>query len=42
MEVQSCREDNERMLRAQEKKNQLNDQLDFQILNNLQNQMKNE
>jgi hypothetical protein len=40
MEVQSCRDDNERMLKAQEEKNQLNTQL-LQSLNHLQKKMKN-
>ena len=40
MEVQSCREDNERLIRAQEKQNQLNDQ-PVQSLNQLQKERKN-
>jgi len=40
MEVQSCRVDNERMLKAVEKQNQLNTQL-LQSINHLQRQMKN-
>lgn len=38
-EVQSCREDNERVLRSQEKKKQLNDQV-VQGLNMLKKKMK--
>ena len=37
MEVRSCRADNERLIRAQERKNDLNDQL-VQSLNQLQNE----
>jgi hypothetical protein len=40
MELQSCRVDNERMLKAREKQNQLNTQL-LQSLNNLQKKIKN-
>ena len=41
MEVQSCREDNERLIRAQEKKNKLNDKL-VQSLNQLRKERKRE
>jgi hypothetical protein len=40
MEVQSCRDDNERLLKVQEKQNQLNTQL-LQSLNQLQRKIKN-
>lgn len=41
MEVQSCRANNERLIRAQERKNELNDQL-VQSMNQQQTERKKE